>query len=365
MRKALFLFLLALLGLSSVSCSERVISRPNPMPVEASLPRPTRVMIYPVSVYQAPSSAEKWFWLNLTVFDSLSRQLESRGIQAASFEEVWSKLREKGIISRKLVRYLERGDLSSPRLGKKFLITLQESLNSRPEKVFEAARELGCDYVIRPQVISFDYEEVKPFLPWKAGLLPSSFRIVSHVLYGKPQNDLMALIQEMSIGGAVGAIIGSNAHTPFEPPRKRIVPVGHPLSGQYAVEYHGGEDDWDVLNGLVWGGAGMGVAFLSHQGGRSHKVLFQERLFVHKVEPNLPVWASSAFIETEPPTVFNDRSFTNLARKAINRSAAELVKRMFLDLGWEVLPQAEESLSSECSFVDDPNCSVDFEKISR
>jgi len=320
---------------------------------EASL-----VLVLPLSVYETslPQNFSSWQRINLSFYEALKTGFLSLGYLTIPYEEVLATLlgerpsppsTSKIKISSSLLELYQEEDWS-PLMKEEIALLIHKEIKQQHrelpssksffqlhfsrEKIFDLAQSFGARYAIQGRIIEFKIREKKTLNPFKIGLLTASNRLVSRFLYGVPKSKDFGIAQEISVGGILSGIIGSNAKDPFEPPHKKTLHVGHPLFGKTITKHSGGTDDYDILNALSWGAAGILISYLAAHGGHTPEAVLMLSLDVYDVQQKQLVWANRIRLRVSPQSMWAPKHPEDLLLSAIEEAAQALVTRLRLDL---------------------------------
>jgi len=314
-------------------------------------PEAPRVLIFPWPIYENISWSA-WVYTNLQIYEVLSNALESRGFQCLPFEEVLKLLEEKEIVHIKkstkisptilalyedptwseamhqeIERIIHRELLKENKISINF-----GRLNNLSEKEFlELAKKKKADYVIRGRITQYHLREVDTLNPFKIGFLGAFTKSVSRLLYGVPKDNKYQRWQQLSVGFMVGAWLGSNFHTPFEPPTYETVSLGHPLLGPFGQEKISGTDDYDLGNALVWGLLGGTLSYLASHGGYAPEAVLCLTLSVYDVKAQQLIWSGRTQIKVAPESIFASHQDQYLLNKALEEALSVLMQRFWLE----------------------------------
>lgn len=292
------------------------------------------VMIVPFSTYVAMSSPLEWLEANVKMYDATSEALQEHGANVVSFEDVFVEMEKRGMISRKLKRFLRKSYLKKNEQTA-FIRELNKSLNMRSNEIFDIASKYGADLVIRTQLLAYQEGTNRPLNPLSAGLVTGTLRIGSRILYGRAENEKWRTIQETSIGAIAGAALGAGAKDPFEPPRYEVKSDGHPLLGTSYSKQVGGTSDYDLYNSLVWAGAGAAVGYMAAHGGTNPIIRIQERFLAFDAGTRKLIWSGSSRIKAEPATFLNQDHKSALTSEAMEAASEVLVASFTKTLDYE------------------------------
>jgi len=321
-----------------------------------------KIVVLPFADYSSGDYSSA-FMRHLTITEAVTDELVVRGFQLPVEEDVFKYLVDEGIITpvsyseerpsaelRNVEEELAGGwsDVMKDELRKVIATekerdrgarAAEESPLSSPgthgldrKSVADLGRQFGAAYVVRGRIIEYDVQQEHTFDPVKIGILPFFFNTTNRLAFGIAKSDRYDTLDSLLVGGTLGAIIGNNASSPFEPADvvTTTTTSGHPLSPTIATtaKVVGGTEDYASLNSMVWGAAGAGAAYLAQQGGDVPQAVVQLRLWVQDVASGEVVWTNRAEVKVSPESVFADKSQRALFATAVQKSVAALVNDM-------------------------------------
>jgi len=307
-------------------CAQKVHLDHTPQSMPPLAKQRPRVLILPFATYIPQGNFFEWLRTNAMFYEGVSDGFIKLGMMPLPFEETLWLCKQNGYInlsfrkpkiSKSLIEVLNDPEFSeSMKTEIRKLIRLEMrkkgyvSFNANPllklteDNLWSLAQQTHARYVVRGRITEFYIREEDTLNPFKVGFLASPFRLASRSLYGRPAEEKWGLFQEASLGLGVGALIGSEAHAPFEPPREETIHIGHPLLGTAITKKGGGAEDYDIGNALVWGAAGAGLALLANYGGRSPEAVIGFALYVYDVKKKDLIWANRVRVRVTPESVW-------------------------------------------------------------
>ncbi len=184
----------------------------------------------------------------------------------------------------------------------------------------------GADYVLRGRIVEYEMREGQQLNPLQQGVLPFFFDWTSAAIFGVAQSDQYDLWQDLAIGGAMGAGLGSQADTPFNGPSESTKVVGsNPRFAHFVTESSGGYEHSAAYNAGVWGAAGMAAAYLAAKGGHVPQAVVQISLALQDPETGEVVWANRVEKEVEPVSMWSDSSGRTQMDLAVEAAAKTLL----------------------------------------
>jgi len=350
MKAVQFLVLLSLVFcLANCAYNSRVDLAPVPIPPQED-PK-ARVLVLPFSSYVLKNYAI-WQRVNLTFYEALTSKFLVEGILGVPFEDILKELETQGKIERgkrsvkvssDLVALYQEdwSPLMKEEIGHLIAREVRQQIPKQkpPQLAFEEkeiialGEKFHAKYVIRGRITAYNIRQEDTLNPFKIGFLTAQNRALARFFYGAPESGAYGTAQEASVGGLIGAIVGSNAKDPFEPPHKKTVHVGHPLLGETYTKYTGGTEDYDLANALTWGAAGMLISYLGAHGGNAPEAVVGLSLYVYDVEKETLIWENRVRLRVSPQSIWAPRQSEDLLIQAVEEAAKELASRFGADVG--------------------------------
>ena len=334
--KLKYIALVIVMMLMSVACGQVTKETVSPVPTDKIMSSGKRVVIMPFADYTPDSSPELYWRRNLLINESLEDEFARYGLMTALEEDVVDYLLSEHIIEPPEIFFAEtpnnnymrseidRGDWSSAMIDElKYAITRNEELekNNLQQKRIEEGTQgspnhislgseevtkigdfFGADYIVRGRLIEFEKGVAKDdFNPFHVGMLPFFFNTSQRMLFGLAKSENYELMDKMAIGGILGAAVGSaNENFPFDED-KDTVTSGHPLFGETVTSV----TDYHALNTSLWGLAGAGAAYLSHNGGKVPRAVVQIRIMVQDARTGRLLWSNRSEVEVTGSLISN------------------------------------------------------------
>ena len=336
-----------------VGCAQKVHVDHAPQPMPAVADKRPKVLILPFASYALQGNFSQWLKMNAMFYEGVSDGFIKMGLASLPFEEAFWLCRQNGYIEisyrkpripKSLTEILNDPEFSEVMKSEVRNLIQQEmrktshlSFNVNPliklteDELWSLANMAGTRYVVRGRITEFYLRDEDTLNPFKIGFLNFPIRFTSRSLYGRPSDRKWGLLQEVSIGFGFGALLGSQAHDPFEPPREETVHIGHPLLGTTVTKTTGGTEDYDIGNALVWGMVGTGLALLSNHGGRSPEVVIGFALYVYDAKRKELVWANRVRIRVSPETLWASAHPEDLFYKGVEEASRMLMDRFWKD----------------------------------
>ncbi|MBN2808278.1 MAG: hypothetical protein JXR80_02165 [Deltaproteobacteria bacterium] len=354
--------------LMSVSCGQVTKETVSPVPTERIMPSGKRVVIMPFADYTPDSSPELYWRRNLLVNEALEDEFSRYGLMTALGEDVVDYLLNEHIIEPPELFFAdtpnnnymrseaESGDWSAAMVQElQYAITRNENIEKREKQQRAAASGsqgsalhislssqevakigdyFGADYIVRGRLIEFEKGVAKDdFNPFHVGMLPFFFNSSQRVLFGLAKSENYELMDKMAIGGILGTAVGSaNKNFPLDE-KKETISSGHPLFDPTVTDI----TDYHSLNTALWGMAGAGAAYLSHNGGKVPRAVVQIRIMVQDARSGRLVWSNRSEVEVIPESVYADQEYRKLIAKAIRRATGSLVRSFVATVEGELL----------------------------
>ncbi len=342
--------------LITCGCGQKV--RDSVKPVDtAAIKNPTpcaQIVMLPFADYTAGHAPDDSLRRQIKIQSAISQRLAHDGFYVPVEEDVVQYLVNLGIIqlietpaieSRRsrntLFRELGTGwsDAMKDQIRN---VMLQNEMANVPEErlklnhiglnkdtVRQIGEYFGADYVLRGRIVEYEIREGKILNPLQQGILPFFFDWTSATIFGVAQSDQYDLWQDLALGGAMGAGLGSMADTPFNGPTSKTKTVGtHPRFAHTVTTTSGGYEHSAAFNAGVWGAAGMAAAYLAAKGGHVPQAVVQISLALQDAKTGKVVWANRVEKQVEPVTMWADPS----DRTQIDRAVEEAAKSLAGDL---------------------------------
>ncbi|MCD6200010.1 MAG: hypothetical protein J7K15_15820, partial [Deltaproteobacteria bacterium] len=196
-----------------------------------------------------------------------------------------------------------------------------------PGTIQQIGRRFGADYILRGRVVEYEVREGNTLNPLQIGILPFFFDTSSALLFGFAESERYDLWQDLAIGGGLGALLGSNAETPFTTPNKKTTITGgsHPRFATESTSYHGGYENHAGYNAAVWGAVGASAAYLASKGGHVPQAVVQISLALQDASDGRIVWANRVERQVEPLSMWADPAVRTQIDRAVEEAAGALI----------------------------------------
>lgn len=193
--------------------------------------------------------------------------------------------------------------------------------------VRKLAKNFDAQYLVRGRIIEFDMRKEHTWDLGKLGLLPFFYGGASQMMFGIAKSEKYNTLEEMTVGGLAGALLGSRMSTPYE---ELVNTQTVTTSGATTVTTteNVGTSDYASLNSFVWGAVGVGTAYLARQGGDTPQAVVQLRIWVQDAESGKVVWTNRAEVKVSPASAMEDSSHDVLFKSAVNRAVTILMDDM-------------------------------------
>ncbi len=347
MRKAVLILLLFLAG-----CGYRTQMDYAPQAVKiAPQAQASRVLILPLSDLRG-IPYRSWLQYNLTIYEALSQAFISYGYLPVPYENVLAYLKENRYLTRKRQKIKISPSLLelyqedwSPIMKEELERVIGQEISKQQatgadqplvlplkrEDMKKLARAFGSELVIRGRILELGIRQSDSLDPFQIGFLTATNRTLARFFYGRGRG-AYGTWQEVSVGGLIFGIAGSNAHDPFEPPHRKVIHAGHPLLGETYTAYRGGNEDYDFNNFLVWGAAGAALSFLATQGGDNPEAVVALSLDIYDPARDEIIWHNRVRLRVAPVSFWASAQPTDLMLAGVEAAARSLIKRFFADL---------------------------------
>ena len=342
--------ILGLTVLLLMACGTKTVDSIHPLVRSSDLGQEKRIVILPFSDYTPLDSPMGYWYRNVLIMEALQDEILRYGFQPAVSENVVDYLARKNIIRRnedapvrssgnvviqaelakdwsdsmkyELERALaknmaKQGRGSGQGIGPERVTSIALDYNA----IKELGREFSADYVIRGRIVVFKSGREDSFNPLQTGVLPFIFNTGSRALFGIAESDKYEMIDKIAVGGLLGAVLAPS-DWPLEGDSTTSLASGHPRLGGgglvTAVESYSG---W---NSAIWGGAGTGLAYLSHKGGRVDNAVVQLRMIVQDTRTGEIIWTNRAEVKAMTESAFNKKDSDTLMGQALRQVCGRL-----------------------------------------
>ncbi len=338
--------------LITCGCGQKVRDSVKPVDTTA-IKNPTpcaQIVMLPFADYTAGHAPDDSLRRQIKIQSAISQRLAHDGFYMPVEEDVVQYLVDLGIIQlietpaieSKRTRntlYREMGTGWSDSMKEQIQrVMLQNEMANVPEErlklnhiglnkdtVKQIGQYFGADFVLRGRIVEYEVRQGRILNPLQQGILPFFFDWTSATIFGVAQSDQYDLWQDLALGGAMGAGLGSMADTPFNAPTTKTKTVGtHPRFAHTVTTTSGGYEHSAAFNAGVWGAAGMAAAYLAAKGGHIPQAVVQISLALQDTKTGKVVWANRVEKQVEPVTMWADPSERTQMDRAIEEAAKTL-----------------------------------------
>jgi len=347
-------FLLVLLFFLASGCAQKVTIDHGPVSTGFSAQKiPSKVLILPLSWYEKEDSFHKWFKTNVLYFEGIADGFAKQGIAPIPFEESFWLCVKKGfirvsyerpkipsgikeILNDPLVSANMKQEIAKliPNIKGRFSFNQSQLLRLTEDDIWQLGALTGARYVVRGQIVEFLVRSEDTLDPFKIGFLSFPVRFSSRTLYGRGKNEKWTLLQEVSVGLGVGALLGFEAKDPVEPRRKEtIYTLSTPQLSYTVTKFKRGAEDYDIGNAIFWGLVGSGLATLSHYGGRSPEVVLGLALYIYDTNSKSLLYYNRVRLRVAPETIWASAHIEDLIFKGMLEATNLLTTQFWKDMG--------------------------------
>ncbi|MGQ9499403.1 MAG: hypothetical protein ACUVQ6_03415 [Dissulfurimicrobium sp.] len=348
------LFLICLASIFLFGCGQAV---KDPFkPIKGEEPSPPvygkSIVLLPLADYTQGSSPDDALRRQMKLNTSLAQQMAVHGIYSPLAEDVVQYLVELGVIKpiktsvesdyKRITMELGTGWSEVMQDEIKKIVTQNEALRISKEQtgsfstglnqktVSDIGRHFQADYLLRGRIVEYEIRDGHNMNPLQRGVLPFFFDFTSNGLFGIAESKSYDLWQDMAVGGTIGALLGSEATTPFNPPGNKTEIIGgaNPRFATAVTKSSGGYSSSTGLNAATWGATGAGTAYLTSKGGKLPEGVVQVSLALQDAYTGKIVWADRAERQVTPLSMWADPS----RRVQIDRAIEEVSKALINNL---------------------------------
>ncbi len=332
-----------------VSCGTTKVDSIHPVVRTAAVGEEKKIVILPFADYTSSDAPMDYWRRNMLIMESLQDEILRYGYQPAINEDVFSYLSDQHIINQEAIpQQLSGADfvlqaelekdwsdamkdeikkvLSSnlAKRGRQASMTMESEFKSIAldhKAIQDIGREFNADYVVRGRIMVFKNGLEDSFNPLRTGLLPFFFNAGNRSLFGIAKSDNYEMIDKMAIGGILGAVLAPT-NSPLSSSTTSTLSSEHPrFGGGLSVT----ETSFAGWNAAIWGGAGMAVAHLAHEGGRVDNAVVQLRMIVQDTRTGGIVWTNRSEVKTMTESAFSRKDADTLTTLAIQQVCERLV----------------------------------------
>lgn len=383
------LFLIAMISILA-GCGQTVRESLSPINTQEQAKNKInkKIVLLPLADYTQGRTPDDNLRRQVKINTSLNYRLSMYGLYSPLQEDVMQQLVDMGIISELKTNELNYDKYRhlSKEIGFDWSSAMQEEISRvyaiseatkatqgsmRFEQVGlnqEAVKVLGTrfnsEYLLRGRIVEYEMRQGHSLNPFQRGFLPVFFGVTSNALFGVAKTEQYDLWHDVAVGGTVGALIGTNLETPFNPPKKETTTITegtHPrfMTQKTVTDYEGGYEMYQGLNAGVWGAAGAAAAYLSNKGGKIEKAVVQVSLALQKADDGTIIWQNRVEKEVEPYTMWANPTDRIVLDKAIEEAALSLIDDLAATL--KAMP---EPVIQQTAYIPPPPQAVIEEPIS-
>ncbi|MEA3386533.1 MAG: hypothetical protein U9Q89_08860, partial [Thermodesulfobacteriota bacterium] len=319
-RWSILLFLMAIM-VCLVSCGQKVKDSVTPLntSVQYANSPAKQIVVLPLADYTMGAQPDDSLRRQVKIYEALMYRLAEKGFYVPLKEDVVQYLVDLGVIrivGQPSIRSGSSCGLIAEELGSGWseamqeeiqkLVVMNEQLGKSKERyeltkvgldpgtIQQIGRRFGADYILRGRVVEYEVRDGNTLNPLQIGILPFFFDTSSALLFGFAESERYDLWQDLTIGAGLGALLGSQAETPFSAPSKKTTITGgsHPRFATKSVSHEGGYSDYAGLNAAVWGAAGASAAYLASKGGHVPQAVVQISLALQDASDGRIIWAN-------------------------------------------------------------------------
>ncbi|MEN8135172.1 MAG: hypothetical protein ABFS18_06510 [Thermodesulfobacteriota bacterium] len=286
-----------------------------------------KMVILPFADYSYTKDAERAFRRNINIMENLTAGLTGKGFRLPVQEDLLAYLAETNVATLNsdlsqnsaLPGYIQdaiSNDSSWSSLMKSELADMVEKEQPRSNSnqasnyaldsatLAKIADNFNADFVMRGQILSYEFDQENTWSPLKRGIMPVLFAGSSKALFGVTNSDTYDSLGSALMSGAAGAVIGYNASGPYDYTEK-LNPGRH--------------------NSMIWGMGGAALGYVASKGGKANQAAIQLRLWVQDPQTAEVVWTNSVKVLVKPQTVFAETREDKLFDTAVQQAIAALI----------------------------------------
>ncbi len=355
LNKTNFFWLLFLAVFLVSGCGQKVSN--SIAPIETTMPPENakgRIVVLPFADYTMGKRLDDSLRRQVKIHEALIYRMAQYGYYAPVEDDVIQYMIDRGVItlvqdpvidtaaSRRAIER-EMGNGWSENMQEQIrTILMQNDLANVPQRRFtmekvgltkdiirQMGRYFGADYVLRGRIVEYDIRQGGQLNPVQQGLLPFFFDWSSSLIFGVAKSEEYDLWQDMSLGAAIGAGIGSQADSPFNKKHTETSVTGSHPRGLAVVTSTAGHTDAGLYNATIWGAAGAAAAYMASKGGKIPQGVVQLSLALQDARTGHVIWANRAEKVVEPKSAWADPS----ERKQIDLAVEEAARVLIEDMG--------------------------------
>jgi len=348
------LLLLLTIMVCLASCGQKIKNSVAPLntSVQYSNSAAKQIVVLPLADYTMGVRPDDSLRRQVKIYEALMYRLAEKGFYVPLKEDVVQYLVDLGIIQiigKPSIRSSNSYGSITEELGSEWSDAMQEEIQKLvvvneqlakskqryevtrvgldPGTIQQIGRRFGADYILRGRVVEYEVREGNTLNPLQIGILPFFFDTSSALLFGFAESERYDLWQDLAIGGGLGALLGSNAETPFTTPNKKTTITGgsHPRFATESTSYHGGYENHAGYNAAVWGAVGASAAYLASKGGHVPQAVVQISLALQDASDGRIVWANRVERQVEPLSMWADPAVRTQIDRAVEEAAGALI----------------------------------------
>jgi TolB-like protein len=325
------LLLLLAIMICLVSCGQKIKDSVAPLNTSVQYPKSAakQIVVLPLADYTMGVRPDDSLRRQVKIYEALMYRLAEKGFYVPLKEDVVQYLVDLGviqIIGKPSIRSSNSYGSITEELGSEWSDAMQEEIQKLvvvneqlakskqryevtrvgldPGTIQQIGRRFGADYILRGRVVEYEVREGNTLNPLQIGILPFFFDTSSALLFGFAESGRYDLWQDLTIGGGLGAMLGSHAETPFT---------------------ESGYTNYAGLNAAVWGAAGASAAYLASKGGQVPQAIVQISLALQDASNGRVIWANRVEKQVEPVTMWADPAVRTQIDRAVEEAAGALI----------------------------------------
>ncbi len=306
----------AALTMLVAGCGQIVSER---LAVSANTPPPTcptgkKIVVLPLADYSYAADSETAVKRNMAIMENITDQLTANGFRLPVEEDLLKYLADKNIIHLSTIkvdkndstRYLQSeldNDWSTAMKEEISGIIAKEKARNdsaagaitalNQETLAAIATDMKANVIMRGRIVKYALESENSWRPLKRGLLPVIITGTNRMLFGVTNSATYDTLNNMVVGGAIGAPIGSNTDA--------------------------------TTSTSTYSAAGAAVGYLAAQGGKANQAAVQLRLWAQNPNNGEVIWNNRVEVKVKPRTIFADTNPNDLFNTAVRKAVSALI----------------------------------------
>jgi hypothetical protein len=277
------------------------------------------IVILPFADYTYADSLASAYRREMAITESFTDRLVTNGFALPIQEDVFDYLIDQSIIS--LIPYDQNRSISlKNELDNEWSDVMKDQIRGyiaeqqtqtdnevsaspgthglTAKTIAKIGRRFNADYVVRGRILEFKTRQEHTWAPWKRGILPFVSGTTSQIAFGFADTSQYDNMNNMVVGGTMGAIIGNNASNP-----------------------------WDsyVSNSIFWGAVGAGLGQQTTNSGKVDQAVIQMRIWVQETATGNVIWTNRVDVKVSPETVLAENQYDALFNQAIEKGTTTLI----------------------------------------